>query len=209
MKEWIQRNLVLISGIVLPMLLVAGFFILNQVPRALTEPPQHDFLLVIYRCNSGPEAHHYLEFDVQEGHLTGRAVRRKDENSRIPWNRQRAGIFRYNASDNTFSEFVYEIPNNLNEPGEPLILELGLAGTLALDKRRQSPDGFSFQREQYRGGGGLLGSIFGMGRYERPYVLRKGNADFELDLDLFLPDDFEYCREVSFMGWIMDEEESP
>ena len=48
-----------------------------------------------------------------------------------------------------------------------------------------------------------------MGRHERPYVLRKGNADFELDLDLFQPDDFEYCREVSFMGWIMDEEESP
>ena len=49
MGKWIKDNLVLVSGIVLPVLLIIGFFILSNLPRVLADPPQYDFLLVAYR----------------------------------------------------------------------------------------------------------------------------------------------------------------
>ena len=123
MKEWIRKNLVLVSGIVLPVLLVGGFFILGNAPRILAEPPEYDFVMVGYRYDYQHPSNYYLTFEVRDGKLTGRAVPKDESNANF--NRQYAGIFRYDAAANSFEEILYELPDGLDsiEQPTPLLLE--------------------------------------------------------------------------------------
>jgi hypothetical protein len=205
MGKWIRDNLVLVSGIVLPVLLVGGFFLLNKAPRILSDPPEYDFVLVGYRYDYQHPSNYYLSFEVRDGKLTGRAVPRDEQNVNI--NRQYAGIFRYDAASATFTEIVYELPEGLDDIDEPIPLELAETSGLKLDKRRQSPDGYVFEFLGYSGWGGLLGEMFGMRRrYESGYVLKKDSVYIDLPRPAADP---YYQNDLHFMGWVIEEGGAP
>ena len=202
MAKWIKENLVLISGILLPVLLVAGFFVLNKAPSILADPPKYDFLLVAYRYDSQHPSDYSLSFEVREGKLNGRVIPKGQANAHL--NRQYAGIFRYRADENTFDEIIYELPQGLEGLEKPIPIPLEETSNLTLDKHIESPDGYSFEFLGYRGRGGLLGEIFGMGRrYESEYVLKKNGAYFSLPK----PASEQYYNQydIHFMGWVIEE----
>ncbi|NND57273.1 MAG: hypothetical protein HKN57_08465 [Xanthomonadales bacterium] len=202
MGKWIRKNLVLISGIVLPVLLVGGFFALSQAPKMLADPPQYDFVLVGYRYDYQRPGEYYLSFEVRDGQLTGRAIPRDDSNTNF--NRQYAAVFRYSAAANTFEEIVFDLPEGLDSIDQPLSLPLPETAGLRLDKRRKSPDGYTYEFLGYRGRGGLLGEMFGMRhRYESGYVLKKDSAYFDLPTPVSDP---YYQNDLHFMGWVVDED---
>jgi len=200
MSKWVRNNLVLISGIVLPVLLVAGFFVLNRMPRMLADPPQYDFLLVGYRYDYQNPSDYYLAFDVRDGRLTGRAVPKNEDQRYV--NRQYAGIFLWHSADNSFEELVFDLPEGLDDIEESVALDLGAAGELELDKRQKSPDGYQFEYLGHSRHGGLLGELFGMHHgYESNYVLKKGSAYF--DLPMPSTDPYYYQNDLQFMGWVV------
>lgn len=205
MSNWIKQHLVLISGIVLPVLLVGGFFVLGNAPRVLADPPRYDFVLVGYRYDHQHPGDYYLSFEVRDGHLTGRAIPRDESHGNF--NRQYAGIFRYDAAANTFEEIVFELPESLEGIEQPVALSLKEAAELKLDKRRRSPDGYTYEFLGYRGRGGLLGEMFGMRRrYESNYVLKKDHAYFDLPTPVTDP---YYQNDLHFMGWVIEEGRTP
>ena len=201
MAKWVKENLVLVSGILLPVLLVGGFFVLSNAPRMLADPPKYDFVMVAYRYDYQNPSDYYLSFEVRDGTLTGRALP-KDENN-ANFNRQYASIFRYDAGANTFEEIVFELPEGLEGIEEPIPLPLAETSDLKLDKRSQSPDGYTFEFLGYRGRGGLLGEMFGMRRrYESDYVLKKDRAYVDLPKPATGP---YYQNDLHFMGWVIEE----
>lgn len=202
MGKWIKQNLVLISGILLPVLLVAGFFVLSRAPAMLADPPEYDFILVGYHYDYQHESNYTLDFEVRDGHLTARAMPR--EGNQVNYTRQKARVFRYDATGNRFEEIAYDLPDGLDNLEEPARIELGAVGALKLDKRMKSPDGYEFEFVGYRGRGGLLGEIFGMRRhYESTYILKKDGAWF--DLPEPSTDQYTYQYDLHFMGWVLDE----
>jgi len=206
MGNWIKQNLVLISGILLPVLLVGGFFILNRLPQLTVDPPVYDFLLVAFRNDYQHPHHHYLTFEVQDGKLSGH-ISPTDEDYQH-YNRQDARIFLYRANSNEYEEIVFELPDGLDQLEATVPINLAETAHLAIDKRLQSPDGYQFEYLGYQGSGGLLGDIFGIGsRYENSYVLKKDGHNFvlpEFSMDLnFYPNDLQ------FMGWVVPEEAKP
>jgi hypothetical protein len=205
LNKWFRENLVLVSGILLPVLLVAGFFVLNNAPSMLADPPRYDFLVVGYRYDYQHPGVYYLSFEVRDGRLTGRAVPRDGSNPNV--NRQYASIFRYDAAANTFEEITYELPEGLDDIEEPVPLPLTETSGLKLDSRRPSPDGYTFEFLGYRGRGGLLGEIFGMRRRnESGYGLKKGSAYIDLPRPLSDP---YYTNDLHFLGWVIGEGEAP
>lgn len=201
-NNWIKNNLVLVSGIVLPVLLVVGFLILSHVPRVLTDPPAYDFILVAYRYDHQHPREYSLSFEVRQGKLYGKAV--PLENANTYTNRQHAGIFRYRAADGVFDEIVYDLPENLDGLAETFNFTISETADLNLDKRKQSPDGYKFEHLGYRGRGGLLGEMFGMGRrHNSNYVLSKNDAFIDLpDPD---SDSRYYGNDLHFMGWVTEQ----
>ena len=205
MRKWVTDNLVLVSGILLPVLLIGGFFILNSAPRLLTDPPQYDFVLVAYHYDYQHPSDYLLSFEVRDGKLRGKVVPRKENHTN---NRQNASVFRYHSTENSFEEIIFDLPDGLEEIDQPIPLLLAGAEDLKLDKRKQSPDGYSFEFLGYRGRGGLLGEMFGMGRrYETGYVLKKGGANFELPKPA--SNSNYYQNDLHFMGWVINEDGSP
>ena len=202
MGKWVKANLVLVSGIILPVLLVAGFFVLTKAPSILADPPKYDFLLVAYRYDYQHPSDYYLSFEVRDGKLTGRVIPKGEANAHL--NRQYAGIFRYKVVENTFDEIIYELPDGLEDLEKPIPILLEGTSDLTLDKRMESPDGYIFEFLGYRGRGGLLGEIFGMGRrYESEYVLKKDGAYF--DLPKPASDQYYNQYDLHFMGWVIEE----
>ena len=202
MKRWITENLVLVSGILLPVLLVGGFFILNTAPRLLADPPQYDFVLVAYHYDYQHPTDYFLSFEVRDSKLVGKATPRNDSNTTT---RQNASVFRYRSTDNAFEEIIYDLPDGLDEIDGSIPLILAETDDLILDKHKQSPDGYSFEFLGYRGRGGLLGEMFGMGRrYESGYVLKKGGANFELPKPS--SNSNYYQNDLHFMGWVINED---
>lgn len=206
MVKWFKENLVLVAGIVLPILLVGGFFVLSNAPRIISDPPQYDFLIVGYRYDYQHPRNFHLSFEVSKGRLQGKATPSGEGNA-YP-NRQYAGIFRYSAADNAFEEIVYELPEGLEGLEEPLTFLVEEARGLELDKRKKSPDGFVFEYLGYRGRGGLLGEIFGMGRrYDSYYVLNRNSAHFNLPKPA--SDPYYYQHDLHFLGWVTGEGTQP
>lgn len=74
MGKWIKENLVLVSGILLPVLLVVGFFVLSNVTRVLADPPTYDFLLVGYRYDRQRPLDYQVAFEVKDGKLNGQVI---------------------------------------------------------------------------------------------------------------------------------------
>jgi hypothetical protein len=206
MGKWIKDNLVLVSGIVLPILLIGGFLVLSSMPRMLADPPQYDFILVNYHYDYQQPGNYTLSFEVRDERLTGKAIP-KDETVTHA-NRQHASLFRYDAEQNAFEEIPYDLPENVDSIETPTTLELRATSNLKLDKRNKSPDGYTFEYLGYRGRGGLLGELFGMRRsYESNYVLKKGSAHFDLPNPSNDPN--YYANDLRFLGWIVDEGSEP
>jgi len=206
MGAWIKNNLVLISGITLPVLLVAGFLVLSQVPRMMADPPGYDFVLVAYQYDYQRPGNYYLTFEVRDGHLSGRVVPKSEGD--YNQNRHHAAVFRYLAADNSFEEIPFDLPEGVESIEEPVALELKAIDSLSLDKRVTSPDGYRFEFLGSRGRGGLLGELFGMNRrYESDYVLTKGNAHFDLPVPSRQPQ--YYSHDLQFMGWVIEEGAPP
>ncbi len=202
MKKWLKENLVLASGIVLPVLLVGAFFILNSAPKLLTDPPKYDFVMVAYSYDYQHSNDYFLSFEVRDGKLSGKAFPRKEGKNTY---RDKANVFRYNAAANSFEELTYDLPDGLDNIDKPIPLKLPESDNLKLDKREQSPDGFSMEFVANRGRGGLLGELFGMGgRYKSDYILKKSNAAFELPNPSSNTN--HYQNELEFMGWVIDKD---
>ncbi|HSM69257.1 MAG TPA: hypothetical protein VK830_06035, partial [Xanthomonadales bacterium] len=185
---------------------VAGFLVLSHLPRALLDPPQFDFLLVAWRYDHQQPRQYTLDFEVRDGELRGLA---RPVNDSVPiYNRQFASLFRYHAAQNRFSEIDFELPDGLEELERTRSFSVPEAGHLELDGASESADGYRFEHIGYRGRGGLLGELFGMGqRYENQYVLRKNGADFELPR---LPIQAWYDpQNLRFLGWVLGEDRAP
>jgi hypothetical protein len=205
MGQWIKKNLVLVSGIVLPVLLVVGFFLVREAPRVLSDPPDYDFLLVAYRYDYQHPRDFHLSFETRDGILHCRVTPTGDQHTHM--NRQYAGIFRYSAAENRFDEIPYDLPDGVEDLEEALQFAVNETRHLDLDKDSRSPDGFTFEYTGYRGRGGLLGEIFGMrNAHDNMYVLSKDGASFHLPRPT--PNQYYNHYDVHFMGWIVAEDDS-
>lgn len=205
MADWLKRNLVLVSGIVLPVLLVAGFMVLQGAPRLLADPPGYDFLVAGYSYDAGPVRAFEVSFEVREQRLVGRVAPLAEGAGGV--HRQPARLFRYSVADHSFSEITYELPAGLDELASAITFDIPKTAGLRVDTASRSPDGFLFEFAGYRGRGGLLGEMFGMGRYDSQHVLSRDGAQFEVPNPGGSRD--YYGQELQFLGWVIGEDGVP
>lgn len=192
----------LVAGIVLPVLLVAGFLVLQGAPRVLGEPPGHDFLVVGVRYEPQRAGAYRLSFEVRDERLH---LRMAPLESATDLTGRQLRLFRYSAAENAFSEVGFELPGDPETLEQPVSRILGETSSLRLDKSLRSPDGYLFEYTGYRNRGGLLGELFGMGRrHDSQYALSRDGAWFPLPE----PDGerYYYGNELDFLGWIVGED---
>lgn len=151
-----QKNLALVVGVFLPLLLVLLFWIAMIIPRLSVAPPQYDLILSTqYYAGSGRRLHGTLTLDAEDGRLV--ANYRQDPGL----SRTRADaepptypvptLYYFASNSGSLREIEYELPEKL-EDGATIPITALEYRTLFADE--ESPDGYRF--DSYRGSRGFL-----------------------------------------------------
>jgi hypothetical protein len=195
--KFVRENLVLLAGIALPIVMMAGFLIASSLPQQLGNPPQYDLVFFTddYSSSSAGNIPVAVKLVVKDGVLVAQYAPVTQENSYGTWKK----IYRYEAATQTVREIPFGFPADLDSittlREEPVA---GLADA-KLDTRLQAPDGYELSSDEYRGNG-LIGDLFWRNGSGRPR-LRNGASSVALDL---ASDTQSYLySNVQFLGWVV------
>ena len=191
--RFVRQNAFLVAAVALPLVVVIFFLLAAAIPRWTVAPPAFDLVL---RGTSyeQPASRVSLEFDVRDGRVQA-TVRPVPPNT-YP---SRATLFLFDHQTMKVSRLQVDVPD-LRDGDPPRTFVVP-----ALEKRRVSstttaPDGYELKMRT-GGGTGLVGDLFGMGRYDRSVSLvNRGRV-----VSLALPPPYEYYSPVYALGWLDDD----
>lgn len=169
MPDTPQRNLFIIAGIGLPLLLVLLLLVGQWASNLFVAEPKHDALVVLY--DQGPDTHHY-RFTVRDGQVQVEAMESiaKDIQGNPVTNYRRPRLYRYEVKQKNVREIV--LPRIQRAEGETptgqwQVLEVPDLQNTKVSSYRISPDGYEFEY-----GGRYYRGLFGFGGsdYTTPFV---------------------------------------
>ena len=187
MTSIFRQNFALAMGILLPLALIAVFFLAGKASMESVPDPQYDAVFVTPRWTSN----HY-RIGVDDGKLYIR-VRPVKEGAKPRPNRQPA-IYVFDHRTKYAKKIAIDFENVVD--GKVSDPELDALNRKSINPDALSPDGYIFERNQ-RGGRGFFAGMFGGGRHNRSYyVLRKGARSVPVVGPVAI-----YNSE--FIGWVM------
>ena len=191
--KFVKDNLVLVIGLTVPVLLMAGFLAVGALPDRLSDPPQYD---LVFSTNDYPSTPVpvTVRLIVKDGALVAQYTRPPAQQGSIGiWKK----LFLFEASSRRVRQLTFGFPPDLTAiegtREEPVASAIGLV----LDTTLQSPDGYELAFGDRRGGGLLL-EIFGGSRGYEPR-LRKGSRSVPIAPGTGAA--FDYGA-VEFVGWV-------
>jgi hypothetical protein len=168
----LRDNAALVAGILLPVVVVALFFLSTWVPKLLVEPPQYDFLYtqdVNYYGSPSPWRHQ-VSVDGQ-GHLLVKAFV-VERDAYAPGDR----LFLFEHADGNVREITLPTPASSEGGEEGIVVTVPEFADQFIDSRKISPDGYSLV-DNSRSSRGLLGLFYSNNR--RGLAISKNGAVFE------------------------------
>jgi len=192
--RFLRDNAFLVAAVSLP-LVVVGFFLLSSaVPRWLVPAPAYDLLL----RGTGPydqsRPRVAVDFRVRDGRVEA-TVRPIPANG-YP---QPAALFLFDHRTLNVREIPVDLPSDLAENDPPRTIVIDAFTGRQVVAQAKAPDGYGLETRNYRGTG-LVGDLFGMGRYDQTVALvNKGRV-----VPIALPLPYEDHFPVSTVGWLVD-----
>lgn len=193
-KKFLKENLVLVMGIGLPILLVILFFLTSVVPKALTEPPQHELLFSVIRYDYQTASSANFDFFVEDGVLKSRTGKADQQNM----NRYHKKLIVYDAGAGSMREISYDA-SKLSSAAEGTETVIEETRNMVIDTSSKAPDGYTFEGSTYSSGG-LVSELFFGGYRNQGYRIVKGKAAYKI------PNTFGetyYAGNVQFIGWVI------
>ncbi len=210
LRRLIHDHLVLITGILLPILLVLLFLAASTLPRILAEPPAYDFLFYTDSRRNAPGTPVTLGLRVEDnGKLAAIVtVYQPGSHGTLPY----PVVYRYSAKQHIaqpirpayFREVLLTEQGRLQD--EKTLKLPDFLARLTLDSSLVAPDGYIFDTSRRYRRSGLAGEIFSIGgRSPQGFRLTKGNVSFPFDI--LAPDGGMYYdrHNINFLGWVIDE----
>jgi hypothetical protein len=173
--KFVKDNVVLVVGLTLPILLMAGFLLASALPGRL-DPPKYDLL---FSTNEYPNPPILItvRLVVKDGVLTAQSTPLPVPRGAYP-NGSWKKLFRYQASSGTVRELSFGLPTDMESITGTREDVVDATKGLRIDTTMQAPDGYELGFGTGRGGGLLL-EIFGGSRsYEAR--LRKGGRSIPI-----------------------------
>ena len=193
-RQFLRDNAFLLAAVALPVAVAVFFLLATAIPNWTVPPPAFDFVLRAHRPWEGRRLNISVEVGVRNGRVEATVRRTRKGDYEEQW-----GLFLFEHATGTVREIPIEIPEDLDkdEPSTVAIPELDGRQVMAGSK---APDGYELSLRT-RGGGGLVGELFGMGRYDSSATLvNRGRV-----VPLRLPPPYERVYgQVVGVGWIVD-----
>jgi hypothetical protein len=177
MREATRKNIPLIVGLALPLLMIIAVAVSIYVPRLYAEKPATDFLYVIGDTHF--YGYGYSQYAVVNGRLEKQELPEELRQEAPPIPRGDVRFFVHNTEHNASREITLEE-----------------AQALTLDSLQESPDGFSLVR------GGQIGGVFPFfynGQDTQDWYLRGRGVSYSMDVRRGAGYD-----SLHFLGWIVE-----
>lgn len=192
--SFLRDNAFLLAAILLPALVAAFFIIANTIPRYTVPDPAHDLVFRAARPYDGSPGTVSVDFIVRNGQVEA-VVRLAPPQSYNP----RWGLLLFDHETMRVRELPLDLPVLVPEGETRTVAIEALAGRRVMDEAR-APDGYRVESER-GSNSGLVGDIFGMGRYRSGLALSNGGRVVALELP---PPYDEGYSQVSPVGWVVD-----
>ena len=192
---FLRNNAFLVAAVALPVVVVLFFLLATAIPRWTVPPPAYDLVLRVGKPYEQPRPQVTVEFKVDAGRL--QAIVRPVQKDQYA---QQWALFRFDHQTQNLQEIPVRIPDTLpsDSPAQTIVVD-ALAGQRILDQAK-APDGYEMRTEMSRGGGGLMGDLFGMRGYDQSVALvNRGRV-----VKLPLPSGYQYLSPVNAIGWLTD-----
>lgn len=192
--KFVRDNLVLVVGLTLPVLLMAGFLAVSALPDRLSDPPKYD---LVFSTNDYPSTPVPItvRLIVKDRALVAQYTRPSGQQGPFGvWKK----LFIYEASSRRVRQLTFGFPADMTTLDGTREEPVASAAGLQLDTTLQSPDGYELAFGDRRGGGLLL-ELFGGARGYEPR-LRKGSRSAPITAGVGQPA-FDYGG-LEFVGWV-------
>jgi hypothetical protein len=198
-KEFIKANLVLVVGIALPIVLMAGFLVASGLPERLADPPKYSLVFAVTDYSQGTSGIPVsVRLVVQDGVLKAQYTKLLPQPTgyvNSGWKK----LYLYEAATQKVRELSFGFPPNMDAIEGTVVETVDATRTMRLNTTLQSPDGYELSHD-YGSRSGLINEIFWGGGYSNDYWLRKGSSSIRLPL---ATGNLPYGT-VEFVGWVMD-----
>ena len=197
MRTFLQKNMMIVVSIALPLLLILFFAVASVFPRLYTDPPAYDLLLTFQGVSTAKTARVRVDLTVNQGQVKAFA---RPTDATYPGNYPR--LYRYSHLTGEVTELAIPIPENIGELTDGMDIPIpDLAGLRVSDKLR-APDGYEFNNSSRRGGG-FITELFGASRKRNDVRISKNGAVVRVQL----PDSDYWYGGGRFLGWVLNGDE--
>jgi len=190
MRTFVRENLILISGILLPILLVICFYLAALLPKLLVQPPQYDLLYL-----TSPYPHDGVNTEVVNGKLKI-WVTPQVRKGELPMPR----LFLFEAKTQSSREIpipVSSLPTN-TRPNTKEAVVIPEIQSLTLDTRETAPDGYQAKIDAPNYGN--LVSILVFSNYQRNFVISKRGNTINISDENSAISNY---KSIKFLGWVI------
>ena len=198
LKNFIKENIVLVMGLILPVLLVATFFIAVVLPKSMAVPPQYKMLFTTTRYDYQNPPPYNVDFFVKDGMLkahVSKNVRKDGQNRYDNYNWKK--LMSYDGKDQSVREMPYDPSKSSNvvDGSEVVFDEFK---NIKVDSSTKAPDGYKFNDSRYRSGGMPMGIFYG--GHNSSSRVTKGAVSFKIPNNR---GNRYYSHNIQFVGWVL------
>jgi hypothetical protein len=196
-KEFVKANLVLVVGLALPIVLMAGFLVASGLPQHLADPPKYSLVFAVTDISQGASGIPVsVRLVVQDGVLKAQYIKLPPQPTGYVNNAWKK-LYLYDAATQKVQELSFGFPPNMDAIEGTVVETVDATRAMRLNTTLQSSDGYELSRD-YESRSGLLNEIFWGGGYSNEYRLRKGSSSIRLPL---ASGNVPYGT-VEFVGWV-------
>jgi len=196
-KEFVKANLVLVVGLALPVVLMAGFLVASGLPQRMADPPKYNLVFAVTDFSQGsPGIPVSVSFVVQDGVLKAQYIKLPPQPVGYVNNAWKK-LYLYDAATQKVQQLSFGFPPNMDAIEGTVVEVVDATRMMRLDTTLQSPDGYELSRDN-GSRSGLINEVFWGGGYSNDYRLRKGSSGIKLPL---ASTNMPYGT-VEFVGWV-------
>lgn len=189
-SNFIKKNLVLVAGIALPVLLVVGFMITAAVPPKLGPKPLYPVLFSVYGY-AHDNAPYNIEYIVKADKIYARLTARNND-----YGGSKRDLYVFDAQKDSLTKIDPTLPDDIGEDKQRDVPVADFADN-TIDKSSKSPDGYTLENGSYRSRG-IVGDLFGgRGGYYDSRLRHDNGWSYKIT-----DNTGNYYGNLEFIGWV-------
>jgi hypothetical protein len=196
-SRFVRDNAFIVAAVALPVLVGAFFVVASAIPRWTVPTPTFDLVLRVGRPYDSVPGKVVIDFNVRDGRVEAIVRPAPPQGYTQPW-----GLLYVDHATMAVREIPLDLPTSL-APGEEsrtVVIE-GLSN-VTVSAQTTAPDGYKLESST-SGSPGIVGDLFGIGRYRQSAALV--NRGRVIRLELPSPYQEPYQSMPYAVGWVLEQ----